>query len=66
MTPDREHADAKFAPYCSIDAAMSMDVDDIDPLKVSGEGLMALDINKLTDVDFFNFFSDDFDDVDIN
>ncbi|KNA24356.1 hypothetical protein SOVF_016550 [Spinacia oleracea] len=47
-------------------AAMAMDVDDIDPLEVFGEGLMAPDSNKLADADFFNFFSDDFDDADIN
>ncbi|XP_021762550.1 small acidic protein 1 [Chenopodium quinoa] len=47
-------------------AAMAMDVDDVDPLEVFGENLMAPDNFKLADADFFNFFSDDFDDTDIN
>ncbi|KAK9664742.1 hypothetical protein RND81_14G064600 [Saponaria officinalis] len=46
-------------------ASMAMDVDD-DPLDIFGEGYPAPDTNKLADTDFFNSFSDDFDDSDIN
>ena len=42
----------------------AMEVDD-DPLKIFSEGAISID-NKLTDVDFFNNFEDDFDDSDIN
>ncbi|KMS98724.1 hypothetical protein BVRB_3g069720 [Beta vulgaris subsp. vulgaris] len=47
-------------------STMAMDVDDVDPLEVFGEGLMTPDNNKLADADFFNSFPDDFDDDDIN
>lgn len=46
-------------------SAMAMDVDDVDPLEVLGEGVISAD-NKLADADFFNNFEDDFDDTDIN
>ncbi|XP_020240092.1 small acidic protein 1 [Cajanus cajan] len=46
-------------------SAMAMDVDDVDPLEIFAEGVMAAD-NKLADADFFNTFQDDFDDSDIN
>ncbi|KAF5736690.1 small acidic protein 1 [Tripterygium wilfordii] len=45
--------------------SMAMDVDDIDPIEVFGEGFFPMD-SKLTDADFFNSFEDDFDDSDIN
>lgn len=45
--------------------SMAMDVDDVDPLEIFGEGVIATD-NKLADADFFNNFQDDFDDSDIN
>ncbi|KAI4345949.1 hypothetical protein L6164_013033 [Bauhinia variegata] len=46
-------------------STMAMDVDDVDPLEIFGEGVMSSD-NKLADADFFNSFEDDFDDTDIN
>ena len=46
-------------------ATMAMDVDDVDPLEIFGEGVISAD-NKLADADFFNSFEDDFDDTDIN
>ena len=46
-------------------SAMAMDVDDVDPLEILGEGGIPAD-NKLADADFFNSFEDDFDDSDIN
>ncbi|KAK4264253.1 hypothetical protein QN277_025460 [Acacia crassicarpa] len=46
-------------------SVMAMDVDDIDPFDMFGEGLICVD-NKLADADFFNSFEDDFDDSDIN
>ncbi|XP_062081793.1 small acidic protein 1 [Humulus lupulus] len=45
-------------------STMAMDVDDVDPLEILGESVIA--DNKLTDADFFNSFEDDFDDSDIN
>jgi len=47
-------------------ATVAMDVDDVDPLEVFGEGLMAPESYKLADADFFNAFPDDFDDTDVN
>ncbi|TKY53652.1 Small acidic protein 2 [Spatholobus suberectus] len=47
-------------------SSMAMDVDDVDPLEIFTEGVMAADSNKLADADFFNGFQDDFDDSDIN
>ncbi|CAN1162555.1 hypothetical protein LINPERHAP2_LOCUS24566 [Linum perenne] len=41
-----------------------MDVDDVDPLLIFGEGMM--NDSKLVNVDFFNKFENDFDDLDIN
>ncbi|KAK7393271.1 hypothetical protein VNO78_21822 [Psophocarpus tetragonolobus] len=46
-------------------SSMAMDVDDVDPLEIFAEGVIAAD-NKLADADFFNSFQDDFDDSDIN
>lgn len=46
-------------------ATVAMDVDDVDPLEIFGEGVISID-NKLADADFFNSFADDFDDADIN
>ncbi|KAH1190113.1 Small acidic protein 1 [Glycine soja] len=46
-------------------SSMAMDVDDVDPLEIFAEGVIAAD-NKLADADFFNNFQDDFDDSDIN
>ncbi|MCL7024619.1 hypothetical protein MKW94_021279 [Papaver nudicaule] len=43
-----------------------MDVDDADPLDMLGEGVVGHIEHKLVDSDFFNKFSDDFDDSDIN
>ena len=45
-------------------STMAMDVDDVDPLEVLGDSIIA--DNKLADADFFNAFEDDFDDSDIN
>ncbi|PON94894.1 Small acidic protein [Trema orientale] len=45
-------------------SAMAMDVDDVDPLEILGDSVIA--DNKLADADFFNSFQDDFDDSDIN
>ncbi|KAF3457521.1 hypothetical protein FNV43_RR02179 [Rhamnella rubrinervis] len=45
-------------------STMAMDVDDVDPLEILGEGVVS--DNKLADADFFNSFEDDFDDADIN
>ncbi|PON35807.1 Small acidic protein [Parasponia andersonii] len=45
-------------------STMAMDVDDVDPLEILGDSVIA--DNKLADADFFNFFQDDFDDSDIN
>ncbi|GAB4851395.1 hypothetical protein Ancab_030798 [Ancistrocladus abbreviatus] len=47
-------------------STMAMEVDDVDPLEIFGEGLMTQDNNKLVDSDFFNSFEDDFDDSDVN
>ncbi|OMO95287.1 hypothetical protein COLO4_16007 [Corchorus olitorius] len=47
------------------DQGSAMDVDDVDPLEIFGEGAIPID-NKLADADFFNNFEDDFDDADIN
>ncbi|TXG72461.1 hypothetical protein EZV62_001040 [Acer yangbiense] len=46
-------------------STVAMDVDDVDPLEIFGEGVISMD-NKLADADFFNKFDDDFDDADIN
>ncbi|KAK2643809.1 hypothetical protein Ddye_019004 [Dipteronia dyeriana] len=46
-------------------STVAMDVDDVDPLEIFGEGVISID-NKLADADFFNKFDDDFDDADIN
>ncbi|GMN61465.1 hypothetical protein TIFTF001_030564 [Ficus carica] len=45
-------------------STMAMDVDDVDPLDILGDSVIA--DNKLADADFYNFFEDDFDDSDIN
>lgn len=45
-------------------STMAMDVDDVDPLEILGDSVIA--DNKLSDADFFNSFQDDFDDSDIN
>ncbi|GKV39128.1 hypothetical protein SLEP1_g46941 [Rubroshorea leprosula] len=47
------------------DQGSAMEVDDVDPLEIFGEGVISID-NKLPDADFFNNFEDDFDDTDIN
>ncbi|EOY06251.1 hypothetical protein QUC31_016367 [Theobroma cacao] len=47
------------------DQGSAMEVDDVDPLEIFGEGSIPVD-NKLADADFFNNFEDDFDDSDIN
>ncbi|KAJ1416730.1 small acidic protein 1 [Sesbania bispinosa] len=46
-------------------SAIAMDVDDVDPLDIFGDGVISAD-SKLPDADFFNTFQDDFDDADIN
>ena len=46
-------------------STMAMDVDDVDPMDVFGENLLT-PVNRIADADFFNSFSDDFDDSDIN
>lgn len=46
-------------------STMAMDVDDVDPLEIYGEGVISVD-SKVADADFFNSFEDDFDDSDIN
>ncbi|KAJ1393249.1 small acidic protein 1 [Sesbania bispinosa] len=46
-------------------SAIAMDVDDVDPLDIFGDGVISAD-SKLADADFFNTFQDDFDDADIN
>ncbi|KAL9686872.1 hypothetical protein QQ045_031265 [Rhodiola kirilowii] len=51
--------------YMEDQSSMAMDVDEVDPLDVFGEGVLAVE-NKLADADFFNNFEDDFDDTDIN
>ena len=45
-------------------STMAMDVDDVDPLEIIGDSVVA--DSKLADADFFNSFADDFDDSDIN
>ncbi|KAK4761820.1 hypothetical protein SAY87_029704 [Trapa incisa] len=47
------------------EAAVAMEVDDVDPLEIIGEGVLPVD-GMLADADFFNSFEDDFDDSDIN
>ncbi|XVE65731.1 hypothetical protein DITRI_Ditri08aG0022800 [Diplodiscus trichospermus] len=47
------------------DQGSAMEVDDVDPLEIFGEGAISID-NKLADADFFNNFEDDFDDSDIS
>lgn len=54
-----------FAEMDDQPSTVAMDVDDVDPLEIFGEGVISID-NKLTDADFFNNFEDDFDDSDIN
>lgn len=46
-------------------ASVAMDVDDMEPFEMFGEGVLSFD-NKVADADFFNKFEDDFDDADIN
>ncbi|KAF3456107.1 hypothetical protein FNV43_RR00755 [Rhamnella rubrinervis] len=45
-------------------STMEMDVDNVNPLEILGEGLVFY--KKLADADFFNSFEDDFDDSDVN
>ncbi|XP_012077649.1 small acidic protein 1 [Jatropha curcas] len=54
-----------FADMEEQGSTMAMEVDDVDPLEIFGEGVINID-NKLADADFFNNFEDDFDDSDIN
>lgn len=54
-----------FADMDDQPSTMAMDVDDVDPLEIFGEGVISID-NKPADADFFNSFDDDFDDSDIN
>ncbi|XP_050216330.1 small acidic protein 1 [Mercurialis annua] len=54
-----------FADMDEQGSSVAMDVDDVDPLEIFGEGVVNID-NKLVDADFFNNFEDDFDDSDIN
>ncbi|OWM74733.1 hypothetical protein CDL15_Pgr009280 [Punica granatum] len=54
-----------FAELEVQEATVAMDVDDVDPLEIFGEGVLPVD-NRLADSDFFNSFEDDFDDSDIN
>ncbi|KAJ9154080.1 hypothetical protein P3X46_027454 [Hevea brasiliensis] len=54
-----------FADMEEQGSTVAMDVDDVDPLEIFGEGVINVD-NKLADADFFNNFEDDFDDSDIN
>ncbi|CAN1759986.1 Carboxyl-terminal-processing peptidase 2, chloroplastic [Linum perenne] len=53
-----------FADMEEQGSTVAMDVDDVDPLEIFGEGMM--NDSKLVDADFFNKFEDDFDDSDIN
>ncbi|CAN0904987.1 hypothetical protein LINGRAHAP2_LOCUS23408 [Linum grandiflorum] len=53
-----------FADMEEQGSSVAMDVDDVDPLEIFGEGMM--NDSKLVDADFFNKFEDDFDDTDIN
>ncbi|KAK7845622.1 hypothetical protein CFP56_009099 [Quercus suber] len=46
-------------------STMAMDVDDVDPLEIFGEGVISMD-SKLANADFYNVFEDDFDDSYIN
>lgn len=68
---EREKREMRPTPmeyYAELDdqgATVAMDVDDVDPLEIFGEGVISVD-NKLADADFFNSFEDDFDDSDIN
>ncbi|KAL4643712.1 hypothetical protein ACB098_02G096200 [Castanea mollissima] len=54
-----------FADMDDQPSTMAMDVDDVDPLEIFGEGVISMD-SKLADADFYNAFEDDFDDSDIN
>lgn len=54
-----------FAEMEEQGSTVAMDVDDVDPLEILGEGVISAE-NKLADADFFNSFEDDFDDSDIN
>lgn len=54
-----------FAELEEQGSTVAMDVDDVDPLEILGEGVISAE-NKLADADFFNSFEDDFDDSDIN
>lgn len=54
-----------FAEMEEQGSTVAMDVDDVDPLEILGEGVISAE-NKLADSDFFNSFEDDFDDSDIN
>ncbi|XP_039063536.1 small acidic protein 1-like [Hibiscus syriacus] len=47
------------------DQGSAMEVDDLEQLEICGESAISFE-NKLSDVDFFNNFEDDFDDTDIN
>ncbi|KAH7521925.1 hypothetical protein FEM48_Zijuj07G0083600 [Ziziphus jujuba var. spinosa] len=62
----KEHVEnpVEIQSYFEQGSTMAMDVDDVDPLEVLGEGVVS--DNKLADADFFNSFEDDFDDSDIN
>ncbi|KAK4757819.1 hypothetical protein SAY87_019120 [Trapa incisa] len=55
----------QFAELEEQEAAVAMDVDDVDPLDIIVDGVLPVD-GMLADADFFNSFEDDFDDSDIN
>lgn len=54
-----------FADLEEQSSTVAMEVDDVDPLEMFGEGVLSGD-SKLADADFFNSFGDDFDDTDIH
>lgn len=54
-----------FADLEEQSSRVAMEVDDVDPLEMFGEGVLSGD-SKLADADFFNSFGDDFDDTDIH
>lgn len=54
-----------FAELDGQETTVAMDVDDVDPLEIFGEGVLAVE-SRIADSDFFNSFEDDFDDSDIN
>ncbi|KAK7859478.1 small acidic protein 1 [Quercus suber] len=54
-----------FADMDDQPSTMAMDVDDVDPLEIFGEGIISMD-SKLANADFYNVFEDDFADSYMN